>query len=436
MNAAFALRLPGEQPAAGKGSSDLAGRSIDVNGRRYRLPVDPTVVICVDGCEYDYLECAVEAGVAPFIGRTIAEGTAWRAGCVVPTFTNPNNLSIVCGVPPSVHGICGNYFWDPAADGGRGAEVMMNDPAYLRAGTLLAAASDAGARVAVVTAKDKLRRLLGWQLNGICFSAEKAAQANLAENGIVDVLDWVGLPSPDVYSAALSEFVFAAGVRLAQTRQVDLMYLSTTDYVQHKCEPGSAGANAFYAMMDGYLAQLDALGWAIGLTADHGMNAKHDPATGRPNVIYLQDAFDGWYGTQAARVILPITDPYVVHHGALGSFATIYLAPGVDRAEAMWRVGGLDGVELVLDNAEAAARFELPADRIGDLVVIGRRDMTLGTREREHDLSGLTVPLRSHGGVSEQEVPLLFNRRIERDDPARRPRNFDVFDFVLNRIAT
>ncbi|MCM3738604.1 hypothetical protein M3215_23305, partial [Bacillus cytotoxicus] len=150
-----------------------------------------------------------------------------------------------------------------------------------------------------------------------------------------------------------------------------------------------------YAMMDGYLAQLDALGWVIGLTADHGMNAKHDPETGRPNVIYLQDAFDGWYGTQAARVILPITDPYVVHHGALGSFATIYLAPGVDRPEAMWRIGGLDGVELVLDNAEAAARFELPADRIGDLVVIGRRDMTLGTRERDHDLSGLTVPLRS-----------------------------------------
>ncbi|RQT05978.1 phosphonoacetate hydrolase [Burkholderia contaminans] len=435
MNAAFALRQPGDALAA-RASTGLAGRSVDVNGRHYRLPVEPTVVVCVDGCEYDYLERAVAASVAPFIGRMIEEGTAWRADCVVPTFTNPNNLSIVCGVPPSVHGICGNYFWDPAADGGRGAEVMMNDPAYLRAGTLLAAASDAGARVAVVTAKDKLRRLLGWQLNGICFSAEKAAQANLAENGIVDVLDWVGLPSPDVYSAALSEFVFAAGVRLAQTRQVDLMYLSTTDYVQHKCEPGSAGANAFYAMMDGYLAQLDALGWAIGLTADHGMNAKHDPATGRPNVIYLQDAFDGWYGAQAARVILPITDPYVVHHGALGSFATVYLAPGVDRAEAMWRVGGLDGVELVLDNAEAAARFELPADRIGDLVVIGRRDMTLGTREREHDLSGLTVPLRSHGGVSEQEVPLLFNRRIEPIDPARRLRNFDVFDFVLNRVAT
>ncbi|RBL67234.1 phosphonoacetate hydrolase, partial [Pseudomonas sp. MWU13-2625] len=220
------------------------------------------------------------------------------------------------------------------------------------------------------------------------------------------------------------EFVFAAGVRLAQTRQVDLMYLSTTDYVQHKCAPGTEGANAFYAMMDKYLQRLDALGAIVAITADHGMNAKHDDVTGEPNVIYLQELFDEWLGEEAARVILPITDPYVVHHGALGSFATLYLAPGVDRAEAMWRVGGLDGVELVLDNAEAAARFELPADRIGDLVVIGRRDMTLGTREREHDLSGPTVPLPSHGGVSGEEVPPLFYRRIEPADPACLPRNF------------
>lgn len=192
MNAAFALRAPGAVPASRGAPADLADRFVDVNGRRYRLPSEPTAVVCIDGCGYDDLARAVDAGVAPFIGRMIAEGSAWRADCVVPTFTNPNNVSIVCGVPPSVHGICGNYFWDPYADGGRGAEVMMNDPAYLRAGTLLAAASDAGARVAVVTAKDKLRRLLGWQLNGVCFSAEKAAQANLAENGIADVLDWVG----------------------------------------------------------------------------------------------------------------------------------------------------------------------------------------------------------------------------------------------------
>ncbi|HEV3106384.1 MAG TPA: phosphonoacetate hydrolase [Trinickia sp.] len=415
--------------------------AIDVNGRGYRtaqLASKPVAVVCVDGCEWDYLEQAVAAGVAPFIGRMLREGTAARADCVIPSFTNPNNLSIVCGVPPAVHGICGNYFWDPHANKGEGAAVMMNDPAYLRAGTILAAAANAGARVAVVTAKDKLRRLLGWQMKGICFSAEKADVVTLEDNGIADALELVGMPLPDVYSAALSEFVFAAGVRLAERGNVDLMYLSTTDYVQHKCAPGSEGANAFYAMMDGYLARLDALGWTIGLTADHGMNAKHDARTGEPNVIYLQDVLDEWLGARAARVILPITDPYVVHHGALGSFATVYLPTGIDAASMIERIGGLDGIELALDNASASARFELPRDRIGDIVVIGRRDVVLGTRREEHDLSGLTVPLRSHGGISEQTVPLVLNRRVQGIEHLygdRRLRNFDIFDIALNHVS-
>ena len=416
--------------------SEQSERSIEVNGRAYRLSsLQPVVVVCVDGCEYDYLEAAVAAGVAPFIGKMMKEGTALKGDCVIPSFTNPNNLSIVCGVPPSVHGICGNYFWDPQANDGAGAEVMMNDPAYLRAGTLLAEAAQAGAAVAVVTAKDKLRRLLGWQLKGICFSAEKADTVTLADNGIADVLDLVGLPVPDVYSAGLSEFVFAAGVRLAETRKLDLMYLSTTDYIQHKWAPGTQGANDFYAMMDRYLAQLDALGWVIGLTADHGMNAKHNPQTGEPNVIYLQDVMDEWLGARKARVILPITDPYVVHHGALGSFATIYLPHDVNVRQVIERIGGLDGVEVVLDNRAACERFELPNDRVGDIVVVSKRDVVLGTRRDEHDLSGLTVPLRSHGGISEQEVPLIFNRHLQGLTDGKRLRNFDVFDLALNHVA-
>jgi phosphonoacetate hydrolase len=416
--------------------TEQTGRSVEVNGRSYTLPAKPTVVVCVDGCEYDYLEAAVKAGVAPFIGKMLRDGAAFKGDCVIPSFTNPNNLSIVCGVPPSVHGICGNYFWDPQANDGKGAEVMMNDPAYLRAPTLLAAAADAGAAVAVVTAKDKLRRLLGNEMKGICFSAEKADKVTLEENGIGEVLDLVGLPVPDVYSAGLSEFVFAAGVRLAQTRKLDLMYLSTTDYIQHKWAPGTEGANDFYAMMDGYLAQLDALGWVIGLTADHGMNAKHDPQTGEPNVIYLQDVMDEWLGARAARVILPITDPYVVHHGALGSFATIYLPSGANARQVIERLGGLKDIDVVLDNKAACERFELPNDRVGDIVVVSAKNTALGTRREEHDLSGLTVPLRSHGGISEQVVPLIFNRRVDEARVAgQRLRNFDVFDIALNHVA-
>jgi phosphonoacetate hydrolase len=402
-------------------------KTIEVNARRYRWMSDPLVVVCVDGCEYDYLTAAAAAGHTPFIARLLAGGSAFKGDCVVPSFTNPNNLSIVTGTPPAVHGICGNYFYDRDAD----AEVMMNDPKYLRAGTVLAAFADAGARVAVVTAKDKLRKLLGHRMKGICFSSEKAAEATLDENGIDKVVELVGMPVPSVYSAELSEFVFAAGVKLLETRRPDLMYLSTTDYIQHKFAPGTGGANAFYAMMDRYLAKMDAMGAVIALTADHGMNAK-TKADGTPNVIYLQDAIDAWIGKGRARVILPITDPYVVHHGALGSFATIYVE-GADREAVAARLKGTDGIELVLGKAAAAERFELPPDRIGDLVVVSTRHVVLGTSASRHDLSGLDAPLRSHGGISEQVVPLLFNRRAV-DMPQGRLRNFDVLDIALNHL--
>jgi phosphonoacetate hydrolase len=406
---------------------------VAVNGRRYRAPARPLVVVCVDGSEPGYIEAAIAAGRAPWFARAFAEGTAAVADCVVPSFTNPNNLSIVTGAPPSVHGICGNYFFDRAS----GREVMMNDAAYLRADTIFKAFQAAGARIAVVTAKDKLRGLLGKGLalapgRACSFSAEKADKANLAENGIENVLALAGRKLPGVYSADLSEFVFAAGVALMARDRPDLTYLSTTDYIQHKHAPGTPVANDFYAMMDGYLGRLAALGADIALTADHGMNAKHDAATKQPDVIYLQDLMDSWYGAGAARVILPITDPYVVHHGALGSFATVYLDAG-KVADALLRLGALAGVEVALDRAAACRRFELPEDRMGDIVVVSSRHKAIGTSRARHDLSGLTEPLRSHGGISEQKVPFVLGRPSDLSGFARL-RNFDIFDAALNRV--
>jgi phosphonoacetate hydrolase len=391
-----------------------------VNGRSYRWMDRPVVVVCVDGCEPDYVARAIAAGAAPFLERLVARGTALEGDCVIPSFTNPNNMSIVTGVPPSVHGICGNYFYDREA----GAEVMMNDPRYLRVGTILAAFADAGAKVAVVTAKDKLRRLLGKDLRGTCFSAESADAA---------AVELAGMPVPSVYSAELSEFVFAAGVGLMKQARPDLMYLSTTDYVQHKAAPGTPAANAFYRMMDGYLAQLEELGALIAITADHGMNDKFG-GDGTPNVIYLQDLLDEWLGAASARVILPITDPYVVHHGALGSFATAYLPASADVPRVVERLSRLDGVEAALTNDAACRRFELPTDRLGDVVIVARRHVVLGTSRARHDLSGLDAPLRSHGGISEQTVPLLLNRRIGAAPAGRRLRNFDIFELALNGL--
>ena len=402
--------------------------NVDVNNRSYASPKQPTVVVCVDGCEPDYIAQAVAHGRMPWLKRVLTDGTVLVADCVIPSFTNPNNLSIVTGAPPSVHGICGNYLFDVAT----GTEVMMNDPKWLRAPTLLAALAEAGSSVAVVTAKDKLRRLLGHQMRGICFSAEKADEATMSENGIENVLGLVGLPVPSVYSAELSEFVFAAGVKLMQqAERPNLMYLSTTDYVQHKHAPGTPAADAFYSMMDSHLGQLDALGCVIALTADHGMNAK-TRLDAQPDVIYLQDVLDAWIGAKRARVILPITDPYVVHHGALGSFATVYVPGDVDHAALVERLASHRGIESVLTRAEAADRFELPADRIGDIVVVSERATVIGTSAARHDLSALEVPLRSHGGVSEQRVPLILNRKIDGLDTNRRWRNFDAFDLALN----
>jgi phosphonoacetate hydrolase len=400
---------------------------IAVNGRTYRWPDRPLVVVCVDGCEPDYVERAVRAGAMPYLAGVLATGTSRVVDAVVPTFTNPNNLSIVTGAPPAVHGICGNYFYDRDAD----AEVMMNDPKYLRAETILAAFAAAGARLAVVTAKDKLRRLLGHGMTGICFSSEKANETTEAEHGIADALGLVGQPLPSVYSAALSEFVFAAGTKLLASARPDIMYLSTTDYVQHKHAPGTPEANAFYRMMDGYLAAMDRRGATIALTADHGMNAKTD-ADGAPQVVYLQDLLDGWLGAARARVILPITDPYVVHHGALGSFATAYLPDGADRADIAGRLAGVPGIDAVLTREEAVRRFELPGERIGDLVVVSTRHVVIGTSRARHDLSGLDVPLRSHGGLTEQRVPLILNRPTPTLSPGAPLRNFDAFDVALN----
>ena len=408
---------------------------IEVNGRRYAWPDRPLVVVCIDGSEPDYIEQAAAGGHMPYTAAALAQGADLRAACVVPSFTNPNNVSIVTGVPPSVHGICGNYFYDREAD----AEVMMNDPALLRSETILAAFARAGAKVAVVTAKDKLRSLLGHGLghgagSAVCFFVEKADEVSLDANGIEAVPELVGRPVPTVYSADLSEFVFAAGVALMERVRPDILYLSTTDYVQHKHAPGSDEANAFCRMMDGYWSRLDALGTTLALTADHGMSAKHD-ADGAPDVIYLQDILDGMLGVAAARVILPITDPYVVHHGALGGFATVYLPEGIEPIAVVERLGGLDGIECALTRREACRRFELPEDRVGDVVVVSERHKALGSSPARHDLAGLTEPLRSHGGMSEQTVPLIVNRPLAGLDAGRQLRNFDILDLPLNHVA-
>jgi phosphonoacetate hydrolase len=408
--------------------------TVSVNGRRYNAPNRPVVVVCIDGSEPEYFERGIAGHTTPAIARFRRDGVYRVARSVVPSFTNPNNLSIVTGASPAVHGISGNYFYDPAT----GQEVMMNDPKFLRCETLLAALSRAGARVAVVTAKDKLRRLLGHGMDGICFSSEKADQTTKGEHGIERATDLVAMPVPSVYSAELSEYVLAAGLELLERERPDVMYLSLTDYVQHKHAPGAPAATVFYTMLDRYFDAFDRAGAGVGITAKPGTNAKSNP-DGTPKVVYLRPLLDKLIGPGRARVILPITDPYVVHHGALGSFATIYLDDATQAKIVASRLAATQGIAEVYDNATGCARFQLPRDRVGDLIVIGDVHTVLGKSPEEHDLSLLEEPLRSHGGVSEQAVPFVINRPLDvahgrQLAAAGDLRNFDLFEYVLNGV--
>jgi phosphonoacetate hydrolase len=398
---------------------------IELNGRQYRKPQRPTVVICVDGCDPEYLERGIADGIFPTIGSFRREGYLGTADAVVPTFTNPNNVSIVTGAPPSVHGIAGNYYLDRAS----GREVMMTDEGLMRSETILALMARAGVGTAAVTAKDKLRKLLGRNLDGICFSSEYADAG-------VEAL--VGRGRPDMYSADLSLFVLDAGVALLERGMARLLYLSLSDYVQHAHAPGAPEADAFNRAIDDRVQRFVELGALVGLVADHGMNDKALP-NGEPNVIFLEDELNRRFGAGAVRVICPITDPFVRHHGALGSFVRVYARGAADVPALMAASAELPGVALVLDAANAAHRFELPLDREGDFIVLGDDNTAIGASKAEHDLSGLAGHrLRSHGGLGEQLVPFILSRPLTpeyRHIAARRQlRNFDIFEFALNGV--
>ena len=408
---------------------------IKVNGRIYRKPMARTVVICFDGCDPRYISHGLSAGLLPNNSKIKSEGFFAIADAAMPTFTNPNNMSIVTGAPPRVHGISGNYYLDKAT----GREVMITDASLVSSGTVLAALADAGMRVAAITAKDKLRKMLGSGLKGICFSSERACEATLKENGIDEVERLVGRPTPDMYSPDLSLFVLDAGIRLLETRRADVLYLSLSDMVQHSAGPGEELADLFNSEVDkrvGRMLELDAI---VGIVADHGMTDKCTP-DGQPQIVYLEQTLNDQFGPSSVRVICPITDPFVKHHGALGSFVRVYATGSVPAQTLMDAAARIPGVALVLDGASAAARYEMPPERESDFIAVGDTYTAIGSRPDEHDLTGLTGHrLRSHGGLSEQLVPFMLSRPLNATYRAigkgRRLRNFDIFDFALNGTA-
>jgi phosphonoacetate hydrolase len=400
-----------------------------VHERTYQPPPQPLAVICIDGCAEEYLNESLLAGCMPRLAAMISAGYRGLVRGALPSFTNVNNACIVTGVSPAVTGISGNFFLDPES----GEEVMMNSARFLRCETLLAAASTHGRKVAMVTAKEKLRDILSSGLTGIAFSSEKADQAAHPTHGIENVPALVGQPVPEIYSAEASLFVLQAGVALVEQQMADFLYLSLTDYMQHKFAPHQQPSLDFYEAIDGQIGRLLELGCVLGITADHGMNAKNDLA-GNPQVIYLETVLKEQFGN-GIKVICPITDPYVVHHGAFGSLVMVHLEDSGRRDEISQWLWGLSGVSEVYDRQLAACKLELPADRIGDLTVLAGRNWVLGRTPEDHDLSNLQSGLRSHGGRYEEMVPMVLSRPLSaayRQLAEGDPRNYDIFDFTCN----
>jgi phosphonoacetate hydrolase len=407
----------------------ISTTSFSVNGITYHPAAKPIVVICMDGSADEYYNAALAEDKIPNLKKMITQGYRGLVRDALPSFTNVNNSSIVTGVTPAVHGICGNFFFDEKKD----AEVMMNSAEYLRSETILAAAANAGRKVAVVTAKEKLRDILSHKMNGIAFSAEKANLAKKETHGIDNVEEIVGHKTPEIYSADASLFVFRAGVALIEKGLADLLYLSLTDYMQHTYEPESEQVISFYENMDKEFGKLLQLGAIIGAVPDHGMNAKVD-ADGKPNVLFIEDMLEEKFGN-GFRVICPITDPYVKHHGALGSYVVVHVPDkSIINSIKDWLLMQ-KGITEVFDKASAVRMLEQPEDRIGDLVVLSARDVVLGRRPQYHDLSALDGTLRSHGGRYEEMVSMIISHPLNKEYKMKAsgdPRNFQIFDFTIN----
>ncbi|OZM79435.1 alkaline phosphatase family protein [Pseudonocardia sp. MH-G8] len=406
-------------------------RTITANDRVYRVPQEPTVVFTVDGGDPDYFDDALDRAIMPRLAGMLAAGGEYRLGASeMPSLTNPNNLSIVTGVSPALHGVPGNYC--RLEDG---TLELLNDPKFLRAPSIHAVLAAHDVPTLMVTTKEKLRRLLGH--GGVpSISVEEAAGTGLPAYGVEDLQDLVGVEAPGIYDWDASHYAMRLGLAIYRHhRDLRLLYVSLTDRVQHATAPGEELSDRFLVAFDTLLGEYLDEGFTVGITADHGMNAKHAP-DGTPTVHYLTDVLQD-AGVEVHDVVLPITDPYVRHHGALGSFAWLYL-PESARARARAVLAALPGVEEVWDRGDAATIYEHPVDRIGDLAVTAAAHVALGARERDHDLSGLHAALRSHGGRHEQPVPLITSRPVSGPLAARYRagvlRSRDLHDLVLNHL--
>ena len=339
----------------------------------------PRLIFMIDGFGLDYLA----SGAAPFLSELFDEGGEEAEG-LWPTVTNVNNAAIACAAPPAVTGITGNSFLDPDS----GVDRYMDRAAMLTTPTLLETWSAAGRRCALLSVKGKTGRLLG---RGVEYMVS-------TETVPPEIADAVGAP-PHIYTSEVNIWlVDCLAWLLAHRPDLDTFYVHTTDYPMHMWAPEQDGSQEHLRQLDAAIrAVVDAVPHAeVLVTADHGMNAK-TRALDLGRILAAR-------GVTGARALSIEKDGYVGHHRDLGGGAWVWA--GEDQIDQAAKIlASLDGVEEVLPRAEAAARFQLNPDRMGDLAVLADRRSVFGDLQTETE--ALPPGYRSHGSGYEREVPLI-----------------------------
>lgn len=397
-------------------------------GRTYAVPSAPTVVVCVDGFDPEYLDCGMRDGILPNMERFCANGFLTPAAACMPTLSLPNNMAIVTGAPSAFHGVTTNAASASASED-------LQDGAHTRTSTILAEMTRIGVRVGAITARESTRRALSVGLDdAMCFSAEQVLADMRSSETTKDDDSAICACKRASYAQSPSQFILDAGARLLREGRVDLLYLSLSDATSHKPAPRSRASDAAMHALDSALGGLEKLGATVAVTGDHGLSDKALLANGQPNATFLGDALDARFGTGVTRVICAAFDPDVQRGHALGSFARVVVQGDGNADDVLEFCRGVPEVDVAMRGVDAIEEFRLPGDFEGDVVVVAKKHAVIGARKADHDLSSLDGRrLRSSGGLGERYVPLMMNRPLRRKaGKGREWRNFDIFDLALN----
>lgn len=352
------------------------------------------LIVCLDGTGPEYLSHSS----VPALNALGEQGWRTVGQSAIPAVTNVNNVSIVTGGPPSLHGITANYYYDRST----GQGIFMEAADYILAPTIFEAASRAGRRSVLITAKDKLRTLL----------QRGASETISAESPPKWLVDAIG-PPPPILSVEVNHWLFQAATALCHQGPPDLVFLSTTDYAQHMHAPESAESQANLSILDRLLGELLDSGpeFSGSITADHGMAAKS-------RALDLGQILAA--GGIVSEVIPIIKDRYVAHHQNLGGAAYGYLSVPTQLDDAIALLEEEPGVESVWKRAAAAQEFQLCASRIGDLFILATQETVFGDLASARE----EVTVRSHGGLHTSRVPVIAFGPDAPTDPLTR--NYQV----------